>query len=100
MENKQTFHTDSLAVTAAGTAEQFTAHRVVQGHYLTVHADPANTGNIFVGETKAKAEANHFTLTPDASAQVAIDNCSDIWIDVAVNGEKAELIVEVDNADA
>ena len=100
MENKQTFHTDSLTVDVAGTAEQFTAHRIVQGHYLTVHADPTNTSNIYVGESKAQAEANNFTLTPDASAQIAIDNCSDIWIDVAVGGEKAEIIVEVDNADA
>ena len=100
MENKQTFHTDSLAVASTAVAEQFTAHRVVQGHYLTVHATPTNTQNIYVGETQAKAEAHHFTLTPDASAQIAIDNCSDVWIDVSVNGEGAELIVEVDNVDA
>ena len=30
MENKQTFHTDALTVDVPGTAQQFTAHRVVQ----------------------------------------------------------------------
>jgi len=100
MENKQTFHTDALTVDVPGTAQQFTAHRVVQGHYLTVHAIPTNTSNIYVGETKAQAEANNFTLTPDASAQIAIDNCSDIWIDAVVADEGAEIIVEVDNVDA
>ena len=100
MENKQTFHTDKLTVDAPGTAQQFTAHRIVQGHYLTVHATPTNTSNVYVGETKAQAEAHNFTLTPDGSVQVAIDNCSDVWIDAAIADEGAELIVEVDNVDA
>ena len=99
MENKQSFYTDSLAVAAVGTAQQFDDHRIVQGHYATVHACPANTGNIYVGESQAQAQAHNFTLTPDASHQIATDNSSDIWIDAAVEGEIAELSFEIDNAD-
>jgi len=99
MQNRQTFKTGSMAITSAGTAEQLTEHRVVQGHYLTIHADPDNTGNIFIGETKAQAEANNFTLTPDACVQIATDNVSDIWVDAAVNGERVEWIFEIDNLD-
>jgi hypothetical protein len=99
MENFQKFVTDSKAIAVAGTAEQLTEHRVVQGHYLTIHAGPNNTGNIFIGESKAQAEANNFTLTPDASVQIATDNVSDVWVDVAVNGERVEWIVEIDNLD-
>ena len=100
MENKQSFYTGSLSVTAAGTAEQITAHRVVQGHYMTIHARPTNTGNIYIGESKAQAEAHNVTLTPDASMQVATDNASDVWVDAAVNGETAEYHFEIDNVDA
>lgn len=100
MENKQTFHTDRLAITVAGTPEQFDAHRIVQGHYCTIHADPTNTSNIYVGESAAKCLIPTYTLTPDASLQVACDNCSDIWVDAAVTGEIAQLAVEVANVDA
>ena len=100
MENKQSFYTGSLSVTAAGVAEQLPAHRVVQGHYMTIHARPTNTGNIYWGESKAKAEAHNCTITPDGSVQVATDNASDVWIDVAEDGETAEYHFEIDNVDA
>ena len=100
MENKQSVYTGSLSVTAAGVAEQLPAHRVVQGHYMTIHGCPVNTGNIYWGESKAKAEAHNCTITPDGAVQVAIDNASDIWIDVAVDGETAEYHFEIDNVDA
>jgi len=99
MENKQSFKTGALVVDTAGVAEQIPAHRIVQGHYMTIHGDPANTGNIYWGETKAIAELHNCTITPDGSVQVATDNASDVWIDVAVGGERAEYHFEKDNAD-
>ena len=98
--SKQTFETGSLAVTAAGTAEQLPAHRVPQGFALTVHAAPTNNGYVYIGESKAKAEAHHLTLTPDASVQLFVDNVSDVWADVSINGETVEWIMEVANVDA
>jgi len=99
MQNRQSFATGALAVTSAGTAEQLTEHRVVQGHYLTIHADPTNTSNIYIGESKAQAEAHNFTLTPDACVQIATDNAEDVWVDVAVDGESVEWVHEIDNLD-
>ena len=99
-DNKQSFETGSLAIDVPGTAQQLTAHYVPQGQYLTVHADPDNDGDIYIGESKAKAEAHHFTLTPDASLQLAVDNVSDVWADAEAQKTcVVEWIVEIANED-
>ena len=99
MQNRQSFATGKKAIAVAGVAEQLDEHRVVQGHYLTVHAAPTNTSNIYIGESKAQAEAHNFTLTPDAGVQIATDNVGDVWVDVAVGAEVVEWIHEIDNLD-
>ena len=98
MDNKQTFETGSLTI-SVGTAQQLTAHRVPQDHYIVVHADPTNDGYLYIGEDQAKAEAHHVTLSPDASAAVAIDNASDVWVDGSAIGDRVEWFFEVGNAD-
>lgn len=98
-DNKTTFEVGSLAITATGTAEQLTSHRVPQGHYLVVHAHPANTGYIYFGKTKAIAEAHSFTLEAGASAKISTDNVSDVWADCSVSGEIVEWMHETDNVD-
>ena len=97
--NRTTFDVGSLAITAAGTAEQLTAHRVPQGFYLTLHAHPDNTGKIYFGNTKAIAEAHLFTLEAGASAKVATDNVGDVWADCSVDGEIIEWLHETCNVD-
>jgi len=72
------FETGSLAITAAGTAEQLTAHRIPQGFAVTVTARSTNTGYIYIGESKAKAEAHHVLLAAGASVSIQTDNLSDI----------------------
>jgi len=99
MENLTTFVTGKKAIAVAGVAEQLDGHRIAQGHYLTIHADPTNTGNIYVGESEAQAEAHNFTLTPDACIQIATDNVSDVWVDVAVGEELVEWAYEMSNLD-
>lgn len=98
-ENKTTFEVGNLTVGAAGTAEQLTAHRIPQGFYLTIHAHPGNDGYIYFGKTKAIAELNLATLEAGASAKVATDNVSDVWVDVSVQGDVVEWWHETDNAD-
>lgn len=102
-QNKQEFEVGSLAITSAGTAEQLTAHRIPQGFYLTIHAFPGNTGNnggyLYVGKTKALAEAHHFTLEAGASLKVATDNVSDVWVDCSDNGMIVEWAHETHNVD-
>jgi len=99
-DNKQSFETGSLAITAAGTAEQFTAHRVPQGHSVKVIAHASNTGYIYIGETKAKAEAHHVELKSGATLELYVDNASDIWADSSVNSEKVGWAFEILNVDA
>ena len=100
MDNKTTFETGSLAITATGTAEQLTAHRVPQGHHIVVRARPTNDGYIYPGESKAQAEANNVELEPGASVAFAVDNASDIWADCSVSGDTVEWVFEVGYADA
>lgn len=99
MDNKTTFETGSLTI-SVGTAQQLTAHRVPQGHHLIVHADPANDGYLYFGESQAKAEAHHATLSPDASTGLAIDNASDVWVDGSEAGDRVEWWMEILAADA
>lgn len=99
-ESMTTFETNSLAIAVAGVAQQLTAHRVPQGFYLTIHADPTNNGYVYIGESQAKAQAHHFTLTPDASIRLLVDNVSDVWADVSIGGETVEWMLEVGHADA
>jgi len=102
-ENKQEFEVGSATIAVAGTAQQLTAHRVPQGFYLTVHAHPGNTGNnggyLYIGKTKAIAEAHHFTLEAGASAKVGTDNVSDVWVDTSDNGLIVEWMHETHNVD-
>ena len=99
-ENMTSFEVGSMAITAAGTAEQLTAHRVPQGFQLTVRARVTNTGYIYIGESKAKAEANHVMLEAGASLGLRVDNVSDVWADCSVNGETVEWVMEVAYGDA
>lgn len=94
-ESMTTFEVSSLAIAAAGTAQQLSAHRIPQGFCLTVHAHPTNNGYIYIGESKARAEAHHFTLTPDASVHLLVDNVGDVWVDASISGEIVEWVLEV-----
>ena len=70
--NMTSFETGSLAITVAGTAEQLTAHRIPQGFAMTITARATNTGYIYIGESKAKAEAHHVMLTAGAGVDTFI----------------------------
>lgn len=70
-------------VTAAGTAEQLPTNTAIA---VTIKALPANTGNIFLGDS-AVSSANGHVLGAGDAVNVAIDNLNRLWIDSAVNGE-------------
>jgi len=102
-DNKQTFDVGSATIASAGTAQQLTAQRVPQGHWLIVHAHPGNSGNnggyLYIGKTQAIAEAHLFTLDAGDSVRLAIDNVSDVWVDASDNGLIVEWLTETANAD-
>jgi len=94
-DNTSTFEVGSLAIAAAGTAQQLTTGRVEQGFTLVIHALATNTGVLYIGESKAIAEAHHFTLEAGASVGLRTDNVGDVWIDCATNGDIVEWLTEV-----
>lgn len=101
-DNKQTFKTGSLTVTASGTAEQLDDYRVPQGHCVTVLAKESDAGGyVYVGESKAQAEAHHIELAPGKRICLYVDNVHDIWIDCSAQANNTVgWIVEAGNADA
>jgi hypothetical protein len=101
-DNKQTFKTGSVVMTVAGTALQLDDCRVPAGHSVLLLAHPSNTEYMYVGETKAQAEAHHIELDGGDSVRLYVDNVHDIWVDCSVSQGTETLgwMVELDNADA
>ena len=93
--NRPSFRVGSNAIAAAGTAERCDDLAIPQGTFVVVHACPGNTGNLYIGDTKAMAELHHFTMEPGATVELQTDNLNDVWIDAAVNGEIVEWVTEV-----
>jgi len=93
-DNLATFETGSTAVTAAGTAEQLDSYRIPNELTVLLAAKASNTGYIYVGESKAKAEAHHIELGPGGMVELNVDNVHDVWVDSSVNGEAVGWIVE------
>ena len=97
--NLSTFDTGSVAVAAAGTAEQLAAagQRIPQGQSVLIMAFPSNTGYIYVGESLAQAQAHNIELGPGGSVAINVDNVWDVWVDCSVNGESVGWLVETPN---
>lgn len=95
IQNRDTFYTGTKTVTAAGTAEQLPTKAVPDGFPVTIKAMRANTGYIYVGESKAQAEAHNFELCAKEPVKLYLTNINEGWIDASVSGEGCEIIVEV-----
>lgn len=72
-----------LAVTTPGTRVQFPTQAV---RAVSIQARPANTGNVFLGDSGVTA-ANGRILAARDAVDVAIDNLNRLWLDAAVGGE-------------
>ncbi|MDA2921703.1 hypothetical protein MYX07_00370 [Patescibacteria group bacterium AH-259-L07] len=97
--NLPNFDTNQKTVTTSGTPVQLPAMSVPQGLMLTIRAKLANTGDIFVGPSSAKAlktSNQNLVLSAGESIQLKISDANLAWIDAAVNGEGIELVVEQD----
>jgi len=84
-------------VDAAGTAEQLPSQAVPDGFELVVRALPGNTGNIFLGKTKALAESAIARLQFSAGngPTLKVKNADQVWLDAAVNDEGVDYWVEI-----
>ena len=83
-------------VTSAGTAEQLPFVEIPYDREVTIKALPANTGTIYVGNSKPEAENTSvgFPLDAGDALELKIDNLSKLWIDASVSGEGVAWIVE------
>ena len=95
MDNATKFRVGSQSIAAAITAEQLPGIGVVNGIAIVIKARDTNTGNIYLGHSKATAEARHFELSPGESVEIFTDTLSDVWIAVEVNGEYVDYLLEV-----
>lgn len=94
-DSATTFRAGSQVIAAAITAEQLPALRILQGFGLLVKARDANTSRIWIGHSKATAEAHHLSLAPGVAVTIFTDNLNDVWVDVETNGDAVEWIAEV-----
>lgn len=93
--NRPSFRTGHNAIAAAGTAEQCTAAAVPQGNFVVIRSRSTNAGILYIGYSKADAEANHFGIVPTGSVALQVDNVSDIWVDTTNAGDIVEWMYEV-----
>lgn len=92
------FTLPEATVTTAGTRVQLSATDI-RITTLIVQADPANTGNIFIGDDNVASNRASAVLEPDASFVITADasgrsgweefTLSDFYIDSSANGDKA-----------
>lgn len=85
--NRSSLTTGEKTVTSAGTGEQLPDVEVPEGFEATVTAKHANAGRIYIGGTKAEAEAHTVSLGPDDVFHECLTNLNAIWIDADNDGE-------------
>lgn len=97
--NKSSFTHGQKDVAVAGTAVQLPSHPVPDDCQVTVIAKPGNTGTIYLGNSKAKAEgSDRFDgLSAGLAVSLKITNANLVWVDAAVGGEGVSYIVEQDS---
>lgn len=91
--NRYTFVTGETNVAVAGTAEQMPDVAIPQDCVAVITAKPTNTGRIYIGETKAKAEAHTASLGANDVAHAGFTNLNAVWIDADNNGEGVDYAV-------
>jgi len=85
----------SQSIASTATAEQLPSLPVANDRGITIKARDTNTSRIWIGHSKAMAEAHHLSLAPGVAVELFTDNLSDVWVDVETNGDTVEYIVEV-----
>ena len=80
-----------------GTALQLPDLIIPDGFELVVRALPNNTGDIYLGKSKDKAESatDRLTYSKGNGLTLKVKNANHVWVDVAVGGEGVDYWVEV-----
>lgn len=96
MRNRISWGHGHQTVTVPGTAEQLPNLPVPGGFSLVVRALPGNTGDIYLGRTKALAEDadERITFSRGNGLTLQIHNAYRVWVDAALAGEGVDFWVE------
>lgn len=95
--NRPSWDHGQKTVAVPGAAEQLQDLVIPDGFELVVRALPANTDNIHLGKTKAKAESatDRVTFSKGNGLTLKVKNANEVWVDVVVGGEGVDYWVEV-----
>jgi len=95
--NRPSWDHDHKTVAAPGTALQLPDLKIPDGFELVVRALPNNTGDIYLGKTKAKAESatDRLAYSKGNGLTLKVKNANQVWVDVAVGDEGVDYWVEV-----
>lgn len=85
-----------VAVPTAGNAVQLNDISIPKGHKVTIKALSANTGIVWIADSKVEAEAHTlaYPLTANQEHEYYIRNLSLLWVDAAVGNEGIAWVVE------
>lgn len=95
-ENRAAWSHGHKTVSAAGTAEVMPTLIIPNGKSILIRPLNANTGKIYLGNTKANAESSSARVELDFGESIAkaITNLNLVWIDAEVSGEGVWYAVE------
>ena len=85
--NRSSVTTGEKTVTSAGTAVQMPDVEVPEGFEAAITAKHFNAGRVYIGGTKAEAEAHTTSLGPDDVWHEYVTNLKAVWIDADNDGE-------------
>lgn len=91
---------NDLVAEAAGSAFRIRARKFVpDGIQVVIKGKAANTGQIYIADTEAKADGGVGAFELDAVEEVRLQltELADVWIDAATTGEGVEVIFESQN---
>jgi hypothetical protein len=87
-----------VTVATAGAAQQGPDQAVAPKNFVTVIADPRNTGTrAFLANSETEAETDGDDRTPIETGDgisVKIGNTKELWVDVDTDGDSVIFIVE------
>jgi hypothetical protein len=99
--NKASFTTGSLAVATITphTPVQLYSQNIADGYPVTIVANPANAGNIYLGKSQSEVDDNRKRfngLAPGLAVSLKIKNLSAVWFDADNIGDGVSWIFESD----
>lgn len=92
--NYPTFFCLDHYVSSSSVPECLPSQFVPDGRELLIKAKPGNQGNIYIGSSRGEASSKNFTLQPNESLSLLIEDANLVWVSVDVDGDGVEYSCE------